>query len=94
MYDPQAVLKKQAARLPAKYRKQILEDNVIYKAVAQQGDTHMEILFLLYSNYYEPYNKSLRRDCVQCLHSILTKFQNMERSFIQLEREAKLLDSI
>lgn len=81
-----------AKLIPDKYRTQILEGNVIYKAIPDASDVQMKMLFIIWSNYIEPTNKDLDEHCNSCLNSMLTKYKTLIPSFIQLEKENKLLD--
>lgn len=88
--------KKIAAQIPAKFRKQILEDNVIYKAVPVSGDVHMKILGIVFENYVYPQGEKIDWDnpCQLCLRNIHTQFKALEKFLVALEKESKLIDSI
>lgn len=79
-------------QLPREYRQQLLDGNVIYKAIAKQEDTHMAMLFIYWKNYFEPGNESLEMACRSCLNSILEKFKMLEQYFVELEKEDQLLE--
>lgn len=80
-------------------RKSMLEGNYIYKAVADENDTHMIMLFIIYSNYIEPDNSNysykdgrITNVCRLCIGNVLDKFKLLEPYLISLERESKLIE--
>lgn len=85
-----------ASKIPYKYRKQLLDGNVIYKAIADANDVQMRILIIIYENYVFPEGEKidLKSPCLICLNNILNQFKNLEQYLVILERESKLLDSI
>ena len=85
-----------ASKIPYKYRKQLLDGNVIYKAIADANDVQMRILIIIYENYVFPEGEKidLKSPCFICLNNILNQFKNLEQYLVILERESKLLDSI
>ena len=84
-------LKKLAQQLPDKYRRQLLEDNVIYKAIARTGDVHMQMLIIYYNAYIDP-SAPVDEQCNICLNNILQKFKVLEPIFIEIEKESQLLE--
>jgi len=81
-----------AQQVPAKFRNQILEENLIYKAIPQPEDTHMKMLFIIWQNYIEPGNEMLDMACNKCLYEMLNKYKLLQPHFITLTKEDKLLD--
>lgn len=89
-------IKDVAALIPDKFRKQILDDNVIYKAVAKGPDMQMRILVILYRNYINPGLPDIDMDnpCIRCLVDILDQFKSMEQYLVEIEREHNLIESV
>ena len=89
-----------AKMIPASFRADILHGNYIYKAVADEADTHMIVLFIVYKNYIEPNNEQYQfkdgkiiNACKLCLTNILDKFKILEPYLIQIEKEYQLLEA-
>lgn len=89
-----------AQRIPAETRKMMLEGNFIFKAVANEYDSDMIKLYIIYANYIEPYSEAYKYEdgriigaCQLCLTNILDKFKLLEPYLIQLERESNLIES-
>lgn len=80
-----------AKQLPDKYRKHLIEENVIYKAIAKADDTHFKMLVIYWENYFDA---SLKVDtaCNICLNGLLNKFKLLEPYFVQIEKESQLLE--
>lgn len=98
-------LKDIAAKIPSHYRKDLLLNNEIYKAIADRSDSNMQMLWVLYSNYIEPNNAQyvyenkggeiiIAGSCNICLNTVLTKFKELEPFLIELEKEKNLYDNI
>lgn len=82
-----------AKQIPAEFRRQLLNDNIIYKAVADTGDGHMAILIIIYRTYIftdEP-PIDINNPCLKCLAKILKIFQTIQPELVILEKESKLL---
>ena len=79
--------------LPDKYRQQLLEGNVIYKAIPNSGDAHMKMLVIYWKNYFEPGNQDIDETCNTCLNEILKKFKSLLPYLVQVEKEYQLLES-
>lgn len=82
-----------ALLIPFEYRKQILDENVIYKAVAAAGDRHMSILFTIWTHYVDP-GTPLKQECGYCLTEILKNFRSLQDTFVELAKEEALLESL
>lgn len=80
-----------ADRIPAEYRKEILDLNMINQANAIAGDTHMYYLMTVWKNYIEP---SFEPDCNLCLARVLKNFKLLKQHFINLEQENQLLNEV
>lgn len=81
-----------AKLLPEKYRRQMLDGNVIYKAIAKAGDAHMTMLVIYWNNYIDAGGTPVDDTCNICLNNILTKFKALLPHFVQLEKESQLLE--
>jgi len=84
-------LKDFARQLPDKYRRQLLEDNIIYKAIARVGDVHMKMLLIYWSHYMDTISP-IDEQCNICLNEILKKYKDLEPIFVELEKEYQLLE--
>ena len=83
-----------AKRIPPSFRKQLLDENTIYKAVPAAGDVQMGILVILYNNYIFTEGEPINMDnpCLACLGKILDIFKlQLLPEFLNLEKELKLL---
>lgn len=81
-----------ARLIPAVYRKKILEDNIIYKAVAIASDPHMKVLFEIWKQFIEPGNTSLSLECSYCVANIYQNFTAIKTALIELEKADKYLE--
>lgn len=81
-----------SALIPANYRKEILELNMIAKASSNRSDATMKYLFEVWKEFIEP-NNDLNFECGNCLERILTNFRGMQESMIQLEKNHNLLNA-
>lgn len=84
-----------AKQIPAQFRKQLLDGNAIYKAVAQGGDAHMSMLVIIWQNYINTGAApiDMTNPCLKCLTEILDKFKILEPELIKLEKEKNLLEA-
>lgn len=80
-----------ANKIPAQYRKEILELNLIAKAIAVTYNPQMAYLLIIYKDYINP---DERTDCNLCCARVLDQFKKMLPHFIDLESESRLLDHI
>lgn len=83
-------LKEIAALIPAEYRKEILELNMIDQAQAVGSDATMQYLGVIWKNYVEP---DFSPDCNLCYGRVLENFRNLKKILIELEKQDKLLNS-
>lgn len=81
-----------ARQLPTKYRRHLLDNNVIYKALPSGNDPHMEMLWIYWKGYFDTGAADFRNACNLCLNNVLSKFKLMEGFFIKIEKESKLLE--
>lgn len=81
-----------AKLIPERYRDKLLEENIIYKAIAVPSDPHMKVLYTIWKTYIEPNNTSLSMDCSYCLANILKNFKGLQDPLIELSKNDKLLD--
>jgi hypothetical protein len=80
-----------AQLIPAKHRRLIVENNLIYKAIPQPGDLHMESLRIIWATCIEP-NGNNDPSCNTCLNRILGNFRELETTLVEMVREDNLLD--
>lgn len=81
-------MKKIAVLFPAKIRREILENNTIFLAIASASDSNMEYLMLIWKQYAEP---SLKVNCNLCYDRVLKNFKALQPTLIELEKEYQLL---
>ncbi len=77
-----------ADRIPQEYRREILELNMIDRAVAQVSDETMFYLGVIWKNYIEP---EFSPDCNLCYTRVLDNFRQMKSILVELENEYQLL---
>jgi hypothetical protein len=82
-----------AEMIPAEYRKEILETNMIGRAQAISSDASMLYLFTIWKNYIEP-DENLNMACGFCLERILKNWKGLQDEMVRMEREEKLLGSL
>ena len=80
-----------AQLIPRKYRDHIVAENLIYKAIGRQGDTHMKQLCIIWSQYVEP-GYEIDDSCPVCLNRILENYRALESHIVELCKADKLLD--
>lgn len=85
-----------AKRIPDKIRSERLmtEADPIYHAIAVSSNTHMQLLFAIYTEFIFPNSEDLDMDCSKCLGRIKNSFNEMRPHLIELEKEYNLLKSI
>lgn len=83
-------LRKIAELIPAEYRREILELNIIASAVARAGDQSMFYLITIWKNYVE---EDFEPDCNLCMSRVLTNFKNLKDTLVAMEKESQLLKS-
>lgn len=79
-----------AELIPAEYRREILELNMIDNAIATNTDATMGYLGVIWKNYIEP---DFSPDCNLCYGRVLTNFKQMKKTLCELEQESQLLKS-
>ena len=82
-------LRKLAEQIPAEYRREILELNMIQQAVASNTNQTMLYLTTIWKNFIE---KEFEPDCNLCCGRVLKNLKAMQPDLIALEKESKLLD--
>lgn len=83
-------LRQIALLIPAEYRREILELNMIDNAIANNTDATMGYLGVIWKNYIEP---DFSPDCNLCYGRVLTNFKAMKKTLCELEQESQLLKS-
>lgn len=84
-------LRQIAEKIPAEYRKEILETNMISQGVASASDPSMSYLGIIWKNYVAP-GEDL--SCGLCLERILNNFRQLQPVLLEMEKESKLLDQL
>lgn len=80
-----------AGRIPASYRKEILELNMIQTAQPITSDASMEYLATIWKTYLAPHENIT---CPLCLVRILNNYKEMLSIFIDIEKQSRLLEAI
>lgn len=80
-----------AAAIPAEYRKEILETNMIADSIAQRGNPQIEYLANVWKVYVEA---AFNPTCNRCLETLKRNFVIMQPILIKLEQESKLLNDL
>lgn len=82
-------IKELAKLIPAEYRREILQLDMISRANAQGSDPSMLHLAVVWKNYIEP---DFEGGCPLCYSRVLTTFRSMQDDLIELERNENLLN--
>lgn len=80
-----------AQLIPAEYRKEMLELNMIDSAIAVAGDQAMHYLVVIWTNYIE---YDFKPDCNLCRGRVLTNFKAMKKDLIELEQQSNTLKAL
>ena len=80
-----------AQLIPATYRREILELNIVVQSRPIASDPNMNYLGIMWKEYISP-GEDLT--CGLCLQRILDNFRSLQAVFIELEKESKLLASV
>ena len=85
-----------AALIPPMFRRQLLDNNWVYKAVVVANDPQMSILVVIYNNYIfsEGPAVDMSNPCLACISKILDIFKLILPDLIELEKESKLLEIV
>lgn len=83
--------KRIAALIPAEYRKEILELNMIDNAVAQSSDNNMHYLATIWKHYVEP---DFTGDCNLCYGRVLDNYKAMKKHLVEMEKDSQLLNQL
>jgi molybdopterin-guanine dinucleotide biosynthesis protein A len=84
-------LRELASLIPAIYRKEILEMNMINTATANASDPKMHYLFTIWKTNIE---EDLKEDCGLCLQKVLRHYKALQGTLIELEKESSLLNTL
>ncbi|MVT11372.1 hypothetical protein [Chitinophaga tropicalis] len=82
-----------AGRIPAEYRKEILETNMISQATANSADVSMHYLLTIWKNYVEP-NEIVDMGCGLCKERILKNYRELQPILVELEKQSNLLNAL
>lgn len=77
--------------IPAIDRKQILDENVIAKALPIEGDVNMHYLVTVWKIYIEP---GFIETCNSCRNRVLENYRQLQPLLVAMELESNLLNSI
>lgn len=80
-----------AAKIPAEYRKEILELNLIDGAKPNASDKSMNYLVQIWKAYVDPYFDT---GCPMCYSKLLKNFQTIKGELVKAEKNDKMLDII
>lgn len=83
--------KRLAERIPAEYRKEILEMNMIQEAQGSNTNSTMMYLVVIYKNYIEP---TFSPDCNLCCGRALDAFKLMLPYLVELEKGSNALNEV
>jgi hypothetical protein len=82
-----------AKLIPAKYRSEIVMTNMIQNAQATPGNPSLAYLFTIWKEYVEP-SQELAMECAACVDRVLKNYRSLLPVFIELEKEARLLNNV
>lgn len=77
--------------IPASYRKEILELNLIDTAIARADNGDMNYLATIWQQYVE---KDFDPSCNLCYSRVLQNFKNLKLVMIQMEKNDKMLSEL
>lgn len=78
-----------AKAIPNDVRSFLLENEIIFKAIAVSSNPNMQYLLKVWHDYIEP-NKEVS-NCPICIGNILTNFKQMREILIEIENEYQYL---
>lgn len=84
-------LKRIALLIPPEYRKEILDLDMIGRAVGTSSDATMGYLIIIWKNYIEP---DFSPDCNLCIGRVLDNFRQMKKVLVELEKDSNLLNTV
>lgn len=80
-----------AGLIPAEYRKEMLEMDLIANAQPVNTCTTMHYLTTIWKNYIEP---DFVEGCNLCYARVLDNYKNMLQDLVALEKESNLIEGI
>lgn len=84
-------LEKMAALIPAEYRKEILDLEMIDKAIPNDTDTTMHYLGVIWKNYIEV---DFDPTCNLCYSRVIKNMKKLKPALEELEKKSRLLDQV
>lgn len=84
-------LEKMAALIPAEYRKEILDLEMIDKAIPNNTDNTMHYLGVIWKNYIEP---DFDPTCNLCYSRVINNMKRLKPALEELEQQSRLLDKV
>jgi len=82
-----------ASLIPAEYRREILQTNMISQAIANTADPSMYYLLNIWQTYVDPANK-IDVGCGLCREQILNNYRGIQETLVTLEKQSQLLASL
>lgn len=83
-------LQKMAELIPAEYRKEMLELEMIDRAIPNNTDTAMHYLGIIWKNYIEP---GFDPTCNYCYARVLKNLKQLKPALVELETSSRLLNN-
>lgn len=79
--------------IPADLRKEMLQQNLIYKALPVVGDPHMKLLYEIWCGYVAP-GDDHNPTCTYCLQECHRGWQQLQPLMIEQQRLADLEEQL
>jgi hypothetical protein len=86
-------LRKLVLLIPKKYRKQLLDQNVIYRAKPNAQDPAMQVLHTVWTTFIDR-EGDYAIECAYCCQNIIKNFQGLQSELVALAQEENLLDKL
>lgn len=83
-------LEKMAALIPAEYRKEMLDLEMIDKAIPNNTDASMHYLCVIWKEYIEP---DFDPTCNLCYSRVLTNLRTLKPTLVEIEKQNRLLNN-
>lgn len=84
-------LKRVAALIPPEYRKEILDLEMIDKAIPNSSDTTMHYLSIIWKDYIEP---DFDPSCNLCYSRVINNMKKIKHELEELEKQSRLLNQL
>ena len=83
-------LEKMAALIPAEYRKEMLDLEMIDKAIPNNTDGSMHYLCVIWKEYIE---HDFDPTCNLCYSRVLTNLKTLKPTLVEIEKQSRLLNN-